>query len=108
MAVKPTASKSTSAKTSAKTSAMKKADAFLNQSVVSSDGNGYRLPKGSPLYLDDRVSGSLIRKEMANRAAYDALTPEQKAAAGEYQPLQFTFVGSVYIPSSEPVEDIPL
>ena len=102
MAVKP------AAKNVAKQNDMKKADAFLNQAVLGADGNHYRMPKGTPLFLDDRVTGSLIRKEKANRAAYDALSDAEKAAAGDYQPLVFTFTGTVYIPSDTPSEDIPL
>jgi hypothetical protein len=94
--------------TAVKPTDMKKADAFLNQAIIAADGNQYRMTKGTALFLDDRVHGSMIRKELANREAYDALTDEQRASVGEYQPLQFTFVGTVYIPSSEPVEDIPL
>jgi hypothetical protein len=108
MAIQPKATKSAAKSGTSSVPAMKKADAFLNQSVIGSDGNEYKLPKGSPLFIDDRVSGSMIRKEMANRAAYDALTAEEKATAGEYQPLVFTFVGTVYIPSAQPAEDIPL
>jgi hypothetical protein len=108
MAIQPKATKSAAKSGTASVPAMKKADAFLNQAVIGSDGNEYRLPKGSPLFIDDRVSGSMIRKELANRAAYDALTPEEKASAGDYQPLQFTFTGTVYIPSTEPTGDIPL
>lgn len=69
---------------------MKKADAFLNLKLVDAEGNVHTLPKGLPLFADSRVQRSLINAAKAN--------PDR----------EFTLTGSVWFPSEDAAEDIPL
>ncbi len=80
--------KSAAAKTT--NSDMKKADAFLNLKLVDAEGNVHTLPKGLPLFSDSRVLRSLINAAKAN--------PDK----------EFTLTGTVWFPSEDAQEDIPL
>ena len=82
--------KSAAAKQTGGTSEMKKADAFLNLKLVDAEGNVHTLPKGLPLFADSRIQRSLINAAKAN--------PER----------EFTLTGTVWFPSEEAQEDIPL
>lgn len=71
-------------------SEMKKADAFLNLKLVDAEGNVHTLPKGLPLFEDSRILRSLINAAKAN--------PDR----------EFTLTGTVWFPSEDAAEDIPL
>ena len=79
-----------SAATKTTNSDMKKADAFLNLKLVDAEGNVHTLPKGLPLFADSRVLRSLINAAKAN--------PDK----------EFTLTGTVWFPSEDAQEDIPL
>ncbi len=76
--------------TTAKATDLKKADAFLNLKLVDSEGNVHNLPKGLPLFEDNRLMRSIINAAKAN--------PDR----------EFTLTASVWFPSEDAAEDIPL
>ena len=92
MAIQPKGSKASN--TTATTSTMKKADAYLNLSVTDANGKARPLPKGLPLFKDEKLHAAIM-------AAAEKYLVESGGSAKE-----FTLTATVWFPSEEPAEEI--